>query len=188
MTGYYGRLLEAWMRELETEGLQQLPEGFYREMSEYVSRLREQTRMLEHGTMRSRIALKEKEYAERMLRELFNTRLRKMVNMELEGVQLEASALLPEEKLFHSELRRILNEHGERLKSILLGRPPRIEAKPTGRGAFKVVRFLESLPAIIGVDMKTYGPFKPEDVASIPVENAESLIRRGAAKEVEVSE
>lgn len=188
MTGHYGMLLEAWMRELETLELQRLPEGFYREMSEYVSRLREQTRMLEQGTMRSRIALKEKEYAERMLRELFNARLRKMVSMEVEGVQVEASALLPEEKLFHSELRRILNDHTERLKSILLGRPPRTEAKPTGKGGYKVVRFLEALPAIIGVDMKTYGPFKPEDVASIPIENAESLIRRGVAKEVEVSE
>lgn len=188
MTGYYGKLLEAWMRELESEGLQQLPEEFYREMSEYFSRLREQTRMLEHGTMRSRIALKEKEYAERMLRELFNIRLRKIVFMEVEGSQVEASTLLPEEKLFQSELRRILSEHGERLKSILLGRQPRVEAKPTPRGDYKVVRFLEALPAIIGVDMKTYGPFKPEDVASIPAENAESLIRRGVAKEVEVSE
>lgn len=188
MTEYYGRLLEAWMRELETEGLQQLPVGFYREMSEYVSRLREQARMLEHGTMRSRIALKEKEYAERMLRELFNTRLRKIVFMEVEGVQVEASALLPEEKLFHTELRRVLSEHGERLKGLLSGRPPRIEAKQIVKGDYKVVRFLEAIPAIIGVDMRTYGPFKPEDVASIPVENAESLIRRGVAKEVEVSE
>ncbi len=188
MTGYYQRLLEAWMREHEAEGLQQLPEAFYREMSEYFLRLREQTRMLEHGTMRSRIALKEKDYAERMLKELFNLRLRKIASVEVEGGQLEASALLPEEKLFHSELRRILSEHGERLKSILLGRQPRIEARPTARGGYKVVRFLEALPAIIGVDMKTYGPFKPEDVASIPIENAESLIRRGVAKEVEVSE
>jgi DNA replication factor GINS len=186
MTGYYNRLLEAWMRELENEALQQLPEGFYREMSEYVSRLREQARMLEHGTMRSRIALREKEYAERMLRELFETRLRKMISKEVEGGEVEASALLPEEKFFHSELRRVLNEHRERLKSILSGRPPRIEAGPTAKGGYKVVRFLEALPAIIGVDMKTYGPFKPEDVASIPVENAESLIRRGVAKEVEV--
>lgn len=188
MTGYYGRLLEAWMRELERDGLQQLPESFYKEMSEYISRLREQARMLEHGTMRSRIALREKEYAERMLRELFNVRLRKIVSTEVDGAQMEASALLPEEKLFHSELRRILHEHRERLKSILLGRPPSIEARPTIRGDYKVVRFLEAVPAIIGVDMRTYGPFKPEDVASIPVENAESLIRRGVAKEVEVSE
>jgi hypothetical protein len=31
-----------------------------------------------------------------------------------------------------------------------------------------VLRFLADVPAIIGSDMKTYGPFKAEDVASVP--------------------
>jgi len=35
--------------------------------------------------------------------------------------------------------------------------------------------------------MKTYGPFKPEDIASLPEENARILIKQGAAMEVEVS-
>jgi len=33
--------------------------------------------------------------------------------------------------------------------------------------------------------MKIYGPFKPEDVASIPKENAKALIKQGVAAEVE---
>jgi DNA replication initiation complex subunit (GINS family) len=51
-----------------------------------------------------------------------------------------------------------------------------------------VVRFLQAVPAIMGIDMKSYGPFEPEDVASIPAENAENLIRRGIAKGVEIRE
>ena len=39
----------------------------------------------------------------------------------------------------------------------------------------------------MGVDMMTYGPFKAEDVASLPAPNAENLIRKGIAKEVEIS-
>jgi DNA replication factor GINS len=46
-----------------------------------------------------------------------------------------------------------------------------------------LVRFLQAIPAIIGPDMKAYGPFKEEDVASLPAENAEILITRGVAKE-----
>ncbi len=49
-----------------------------------------------------------------------------------------------------------------------------------------VVRFLKDVPAIVGADLKTYGPFKSEDVASIPVENAKVLIRQGLAIEVEM--
>jgi len=35
--------------------------------------------------------------------------------------------------------------------------------------------------------MKTYGPFKVEDVASLPAENAKILIRQGLAEKVEVN-
>ena len=34
--------------------------------------------------------------------------------------------------------------------------------------------------------MKTYGPFLAEDVGSVPVENAQILIKRGLAEAVEV--
>lgn len=48
------------------------------------------------------------------------------------------------------------------------------------------VRFLKMVPAIVGSDMKTYGPFVAEDVASVPESNAKILIRRGLAKMVEL--
>jgi len=188
MADAYNRLFEAWRRERHTAPPQALDEDFFREMSEYASRLRERARMVEKGSVRGRIAEKEKENAERMLRELFNLRLRKIVSAEMEGAALDASALTPDERNIQAELRRLLSEHSERLKGILMGRAPLPEVRPRREGGFKVVRFVEALPAIIGIDMKTYGPFRPEDVASIPAENAESLIKRGIAKEVEVSE
>lgn len=49
-----------------------------------------------------------------------------------------------------------------------------------------VVRFLQPLPAIMGIDMKAYGPFQPEELGTIPAQNAEALIKRGIAKKVEV--
>jgi DNA replication factor GINS len=186
MTGRYSRLLEAWRSERRESGLRPLPEGFFAEMSDYTSRLREQTRMLDRGSMRGKIALKERDNAERMLHELFQLRLRKIVVSELDGAAIAAIVLTPEEKRLQAELRRLLADHSDRLKSILMGRAPQVEARPPPRSGLKVVRFVKALPAIIGIDMKTYGPFKPEDVASIPEENAENLIRRGIAKEVEI--
>ncbi|MGB9779090.1 MAG: hypothetical protein ACPLW8_06745, partial [Candidatus Bathyarchaeales archaeon] len=50
-----------------------------------------------------------------------------------------------------------------------------------------VLRFLKDVPAIIGSDMKPYGPFKNEDIASLPVENAKILVKQGLAQKVEVS-
>jgi len=50
----------------------------------------------------------------------------------------------------------------------------------------RVVRFLEDIPEIVGVDLRIYGPFKKEDVASLPAPNAQALERQGAAKAIEV--
>ncbi len=33
--------------------------------------------------------------------------------------------------------------------------------------------------------MRAYGPFKPEDIATLPKENARTLIKQGVAVEVE---
>ena len=48
------------------------------------------------------------------------------------------------------------------------------------------IRFLKSIPSIMGADMKSYGPFVAEDVASLPPQNAQILIKQGLAVLVEV--
>jgi DNA replication initiation complex subunit (GINS family) len=49
------------------------------------------------------------------------------------------------------------------------------------------VRFSKPIPAIMGADMKSYGPFATEDVASLPELNAKILVKQGLAVLVEVS-
>ena len=49
----------------------------------------------------------------------------------------------------------------------------------------KVLRFVKEIPALMGSDMKTYGPFWPEDIATLPSENARILIKQGVAVEVD---
>jgi DNA replication factor GINS len=48
-----------------------------------------------------------------------------------------------------------------------------------------VLRFLREVPAIIGSDMKTYGPFKVEDIATMPAENAKILAKQKLAEKLE---
>jgi DNA replication factor GINS len=49
-----------------------------------------------------------------------------------------------------------------------------------------VVRFLKPIEAFVGIDMNKYGPYTQEDVASLPFENARSIIDSGGAIEVSV--
>ena len=71
------------------------------------------------------------------------------------------------------------------MNGVLSGRSSSVE--PREKAKNHVLRFLKEVPAIIGVDMKPYGPFRPEDVASVPVENARVLVKQGLAVEVEAS-
>jgi len=188
MTGRYDTLHKAWMVERHNSDLQTLPEGFYAEMTEYVTQLHEQAETIDESSIKRRISEKERENAESMFGELSRLRLRKIVEAELDGMAIAGSALTREEKTLHADVRALLSSHQDRLKSILRGPVPQVDAKTPSRTRSRVVMFLQPVPAIMGIDMKTYGPFKPEDVAMIPVENAENLIRRGIAKEVETRE
>jgi DNA replication factor GINS len=51
-----------------------------------------------------------------------------------------------------------------------------------------VVRFLQPASKMAGVDLKQYGPYKPEDIAVLPIENAKPLIERGVVAETWVSD
>jgi len=59
------------------------------------------------------------------------------------------------------------------------------EVTPTHKRS--TIRFLKNIPAIMGADMKSYGPFVAEDVASLPPQNAQILVKQGLAVLVEVS-
>jgi len=76
---------------------------------------------------------------------------------------------------------------GEVSAEEMVGAEKKTEAKPvepSKPSELVLVRFLQDVPPIVGVDLKTYGPFKKEDVANLPRENAEALVKQGLAKRV----
>jgi len=55
-----------------------------------------------------------------------------------------------------------------------------VENKSTCR----LIRFIEPVSELIGTDLKTYGPFEKGDVANLPEELTELLIKKNKAKEI----
>lgn len=205
MTDEYRTLYDSWRKEKQRRDIQALPEGFYAVMTAYTTQLREQSRTLDKATVKGKLVEKERDYADKMLQDLNKLRLNKLVSAELNGSPVELLNLTAEEKRLQVELRRLIAAHTQGLKQTLQGKekvespptaaPPQVTPRPlpqphpqyaeTGENPLKVVRFTQPIPAIMGVDMKTYGPFKAEDVASLPAQNADNLIRKGIAKLVE---
>jgi DNA replication factor GINS len=198
MSERYRRLHSAWLKEQEKDELQSVSDDFLREMRQYAQELIRAP--AEAETLTGRMTQVERLHVSQLLRELTEARLRKIVRSELESRPMDAQALTPEEQRLHANLRGLLSSYrdGSELPGAAAEAPAKAPTFPRSRteppqpqaGAKEpdlvVVRFTQQLPAIMGVDMKAYGPFKPEDVASIPRQNAVNLIRRGIAKLVEI--
>jgi DNA replication factor GINS len=48
------------------------------------------------------------------------------------------------------------------------------------------IRILKPLPSIVGVDGRVYGPFKEEDVITLPEENAQAFVNQEVAERISI--
>jgi DNA replication factor GINS len=181
----YARLYDAWKREKERPELQPLDREFYTQVSQYVKRQREDLQMLDEKTVKARLLAEEQERVKKLLSDLMESRYRKMIYSVLDGKPVPPARLTSEEEVSYSGIAAAWTHMEDVLKDVLRGRSPAVrDEKPTEKPKRILVRFLQAIPAIIGPDMKAYGPFNEEDVASLPAENAEVLLKRGIAMEV----
>lgn len=183
----YNELYNAWKREKESVNLQSLPKDFYVRAARYLKKIREESRMLDAKTVKARLMRRESENVKRLVQELVWLRYGKIMRAAAAGEVPLREALTAEEERVHDGVAPLTEFYKNLLGGILRGRPSatKVERRKRERPRKIVVRFLRDIPAIIGADMKTYGPFKSEDVATLPIENAKVLIKQGVAAEVD---
>jgi DNA replication factor GINS len=99
------------------------------------------------------------------------------------------TTLTDEEELFFENLLNAATHFSRTSRDLVEGQLITIETPQDERKPKRIlVRFTRDIPAIIGVDMKPYGPFKSEDVATLPLENVENLVKQGFAIKLEVDQ
>src|SRR3712207_26504 len=97
---------------------------------------------------------------------------------------LDYSKLTDEEKYILDGKRESNKRVDEVVAALVKGRPKVLESISAKlRSKQIVVRFLKPIEAFVGIDMNKYGPYAQEDVASLPFENARSIIDSGGAIE-----
>jgi DNA replication factor GINS len=181
----YSQLYEIWKQELEEPELIKLPKDFYAGIVEYVKKLKEESRMLDKRTAKANILRKEMQNVRHMVRELVWTRHRKILKKAAKGEEVSQEALTAEEEQIYKKISSLSETVPNFAAEILLGHAPSMIVDLRHRRT--TVRILKDVPAVVGADMKTYGPFKTEDVASLPLENAKVLIRQNLAEKIETN-
>lgn len=191
----YDDIKSAWEIEIENEGLQDLGDLRLSKMIAYLSSVRLSLASTEaEKRIQAEILTQEALNLEFMIEDLLIIRKQKILKAVISGHRPRGDMTLAEEELYN-RTQRALDGHSEFVTDSLAGtKPKKKKKKPVSDGDGKksktppesetveyvTVRFLRPIgDAFLGLDEKTYGPFKKEDVAMIPAANARTWLRDG---------
>jgi DNA replication initiation complex subunit (GINS family) len=188
----YNELYSAWRREIEESLLGQLPSDFYARTADYLRHIGEESNMIDKKSLKVNLLEHEAQNVKRMLEELIWARYKKLVRTITQSQTLPSDLLTVEEVKMGESFATFTGAYQKFAKDLMQGQTAKVADKIDAQVDAEVVhkrvtlRFMKSIPAIIGSDMKSYGPFAAEDVGSLPVENAKMLVKQGLAVSIEV--
>ena len=180
----YELLTTLWRRERESGELVKLPEDFAQRIQEYIGSVKHYLKVSDRQSLSYELKMAELEAVTSLLNELFRLRLRKILNLVLQ----ESSP----ENLFDFESRIYLNllesvkEYRRRVGELMVSVAYRDWREI--KSNLIPVYFLREHEKIVGPDRKTYGPFKPGDIAVLPPENVKILEVRNIVRVLRVLE
>ena len=165
------------LRETENDSLLEIKPNFYRNLSDFIGNLRKQ----EFEGVENKIKETMIEMATELTSLLIHIRLEKISSSN----DYDIGYLLDEEK-FIIDSQDEQNERTEMILSATInGKSKFLESLAENHKIKKIViRFLADVDEIVGADLEKYGPFKTEDIATIPYENAQALIAKNIATKV----
>ncbi|MFW5991390.1 MAG: hypothetical protein ACOCQX_04115 [Candidatus Nanoarchaeia archaeon] len=197
MTINYETVYELLRREKSREEMQKLPENFVEELAKYVQWLGTEVNKKKRDIdsfSSDEIRREEQKYynMRRVISELYEKRERKIINMAITKSRTNAKLadvanLLDTEKELFNSLVETLNLYRKKSMEEMLGKKKKEqegktqESNPQGK---RMVRFLSAVPKFYDKEMNVLGPFEPDEIASLPPEITDILVKKGRAEEI----
>ncbi len=198
-------LFSIYQKEKNLRSIQKLDELFYRKVADQISRLnRIIEKVKEIDTEELKKLRIELENLKLLIRDIYDLREKKILELALITSRLKSESedidkLTIEEKVLYKILfNTLLAFRKYVLESVLSGEKPKLEelgkelnkilkasGLPKERNV-KVVRIVKEISEFVGTDLQTYGPYKPEEIVTLPKDVAEMLINSGFAEEIRI--
>lgn len=164
--------------EVQSGVLQPLPADFYSSISKYTQTLKRST-----GAGISEVSVHlvatQRRLIESMISQLLSVRAKKALD------QNALVQLLPEERYVCSAEQKFQRRLKSIVQAVSDGQPSVVESASLSESQRNVtVKFVKHVNEVVGLDLRHYGPFEPEDVASIPAASADILMAGGDAVEI----
>ncbi len=209
----YETLFELLRLEKAKEELQRLDATFYQDVVNYLKEKHEILKEIKSSEMFSDVDRESTEKQimniKRLLRDLYDRREKKIINMALNKTRANAHIadmqnMLAEERKFFESLVALLEKYRKDIlyKILELKLPsadsitysyreePKersdfvsaTELKDNGKKDKAMVRFIHPVPRFVGPELEEYGPFENEDIALLPTEVANVLVFKKRAE------
>lgn len=194
------KLWEILYKERNTASLQELPETFCEEVSEYMGKLKEEEE--EADERRRELVEDEIRNARMKIEDIIRRRVGKIVKLASSGMKIAPKGMLEEEQRLFDGVKSHVEEGREKILALILGEEEGRSGKRSAEKKYEapspapapaknnieelhIVRILEDIPTFMGIDGRIYKVQK-EDVIMLPKINAEILCKRGVAVRLEV--
>ena len=168
------------LHEFQSDDIQELENEFFRNLSTIIGKLKNE----EYDGIEKKAKNQIISTVTNLTELLINKRLEKISN------STTSYSILTDEEKFVIDSNDEMNERKDMIISgIINGKSKFLETTSTKHKTKPItVRFVKEFGQIVGVDLEKYGPFNPEDIATIPNENAQALISNGIALKVRIEE
>jgi DNA replication factor GINS len=165
------------LRETENESIQEVNSDLYITISDYIGKLKSEEYDGVEGKVKNALI--------NMITELTSLLLKVRLEKAKNNVQTDYTNLLDEEKFILNADEEMRERKDMILSATLNGKSKLLESiAKKHKTKSTVVRFLKETDQMVGADLEKYGPFKTEDVATVPYENAQALIRKNIATRI----
>ena len=175
------KLHSALESEKKTNDLTNIPEDLYRNVTDHIHSINNNDPN-NLQTIEEMVNSKEREILSNLSQMLLRTRLAKAIT---DQNNINANLLTNEEKYVLEPLINASKRNVKLLKAINDGSLSFLNGLDNHDvNQYQAVKFLEDSPSAVGIDSRTYGPFKQGDVAILPTDNAKLLIQQEKVEEL----
>jgi DNA replication initiation complex subunit (GINS family) len=177
----YTALLERWQAEREAPTLLPLRDSFLQNLRSYIEKVLDLSQSEEKTSLQRQLFATELANLRFMVNDLLQIRVRKIFS-HIPHQEIDFDLLTRNERRFVEQITR-------NIRSVFMTTDDLFSPIENGDSStLLLIRFLADHPQLVGVDLKTYGPFRADDLAMLPAENARLMIRKNQAEPVRIGE
>jgi DNA replication factor GINS len=175
----YKKIFQIWEEQADKKRLIKLNKNFYKDLGEIIKNSDSEIEKLEKTSLQRQLMEKEIDNIINMVKSIYITRFNMILDSVKKNLEIDVTSLAETELNLYNDIRGSIEKYIKNIDLLIRGQSLKtIDKKLLSK--YVIVRFLKELPAIAGNDEKTYGPFKKEDVVTLPKKIAETLLERDA--------